>query len=166
MLINEISIRTQLRPGDIGYVIHLHGKLYAQEEGYGIGFESYVAAGFFEFWQQYDAEKDAVWICEHRNGIVGFLLLMHRQEATAQLRFFILLPGYRNIGIGKKLMGLFISFLKEKKYRFAYLWTASGLDAAAALYKKAGFVLTQEKESEQFGKKLVEQRYDLQVPSD
>src|SRR5690349_7641993 len=84
--LTDITIRTELRPGDIGYVIYMHGHLYKTEYNYGIEFETYVAAGLAEFYQQYDREKDRVWICEHKNKIVGFLLLMHRGDA-AQLRY-------------------------------------------------------------------------------
>ena len=37
--LDDISIRTELKPGDIGYVIYLHGDLYQREYGYGIQFE-------------------------------------------------------------------------------------------------------------------------------
>lgn len=161
---SDITIRHKLRPGDMGWIIHLHGTLYAAEQGYGVDFESYVAGAFHQFWKQYDPERDALWICEDQGRIVGFLLLMHHDPVTAQLRFFLLLPQYRNQGLGKKLMQLFLQFLQQKGYRHAFLWTAAGLEPAAALYRSAGFVLTEEKESEQFGKKLVEQRYDLHLP--
>ncbi|MEO5562295.1 MAG: GNAT family N-acetyltransferase [Chitinophagaceae bacterium] len=159
---NDISIRTELRPGDIGYVIYMHGHLYQKEYGYGIAFESYVAAGLHEFYQNYDAKKDRVWICEHKEKIVGFLLLMHRGEA-AQLRYFILDPAYRSLGLGKKLVTLYMAFLHECGYKTSYLWTTDELSAAASLYTRYGFTLTEEKESTIFGKLLKEQRYDLIV---
>jgi hypothetical protein len=56
--IEDIVIRTELRPGDIGYVTYLHGDLYKKEYGYGIAFEAYVAQGFYEFYSQYDPGKD------------------------------------------------------------------------------------------------------------
>ena len=89
--LDDIHIRTELKPGDIGYVIYMHGRLYKKEYNYGIGFETYVAAGLAEFYQQYDPPKDRVWICEYKNKMVGFLLSMHRGDA-AQLRYFILKP--------------------------------------------------------------------------
>ena len=39
--LDDISIRTELRPGDIGYVTYMHGTLYSEEYGYRIQFESY-----------------------------------------------------------------------------------------------------------------------------
>lgn len=34
--LSAIVIRTDLRPGDIGYIIYLHGRLYKEECDYGI----------------------------------------------------------------------------------------------------------------------------------
>lgn len=160
--LDEITIRTTLQPGDIGWVTYMHGHLYHKEYNYGISFEAYVAAGLAEFYQQYDGEKDRAWVCEHNKKIVGFLLLMHRDKA-AQLRYFILDPGYRGIGLGNKLMDMYMQHLKTHGFESSYLWTTNELPAAAHLYTKHGFTLTQEKESAAFGKALKEQRYDLIV---
>jgi len=160
--LNDIHIRTALQPGDIGYVVYLHGALYSKEYGYGTVFETYVATGLLEFYQQYDPAKDCVWVCEHENKMVGFILLMNRGE-VAQLRYFILAPEYRGIGLGKKLMDLYMAFLKQAGYTSSYLWTTSELPAAISLYKKHGFILTDEKPSNAFGKPVVEQRYELQL---
>ena len=159
--LKDITIRNHLRPGDIGYVIYLHGILYQEEYNYGIEFESYVAKGLHEFVGNYIPELDKVWICEHANKRIGFLLLMHREHGSAQLRFFILKPGYRGIGLGRKLINAFIECLKTKRYHHAFLWTTHEQEAAAYLYRKAGFTITEEKDSTAFGKPLIEQRYDL-----
>ncbi|MCG1034836.1 GNAT family N-acetyltransferase [Polaribacter sargassicola] len=161
MNINEIKIRTEIRPGDLGYVIYRHGKLYGDEYNYGISFETYVGLGLHEFYENYDTDKDRVWICEHDDKIIGFVLLMHRENNTAQLRYFYLEPEYRGIGLGKKLMELFMNFLKEKKYHSAYLWTTHELNTAASLYTKYGFEMTESKQSTAFEKPLNEVRYDL-----
>ena len=86
---------------------------------------------------------------------------MHRCEEVAQLRYFYLEPEHRGIGLGNKLMSLFMDFLKEKGYKSAYLWTTNEQTAAANLYQDYGFELTEEKESNAFGNLLVEQRFDL-----
>ena len=162
-ILQEITIRTQLTPGDIGYVIHRHGKLYSEEYGYGVSFEAYVGAGLYEFYKNYDPKLDRVWICEHDGKIVGFLLLMHRENNTAQLRYFYLEAGYRGIGLGRKLMDLYMDFLVSAGYTASYLWTTHELPAAAHLYTSYGFRLTEEKDSTAFGKALKEQRYELEV---
>src|SRR4030095_9807084 len=130
---------------------------------YGISFETYVGAGMYEFYKNYSPEMDRVWICEHSNRIVGFVLLMHRENNAAQLRYFYLEPEYRGIGLGKKLMQLYMDFLKERGYQSSYLFTTHELYSAASLYKRHGFKLTEEKESMAFGKPVREQRYDLQI---
>jgi peptidyl-dipeptidase Dcp len=161
--LNDIQIRTVLKPGDVGSITQLHGWLYGKEYGYGVAFETYVAQGLYEFYKNYDAQKDAVWICEHKDRIIGFLLLMHRENKVAQLRYFILLPEYRGLGLGKKLLDLFMEFLKEKNYSSAYLWTTNEQVEAASLYTKYGFVPVEEKPSTAFEKELTEQKYILHL---
>jgi GNAT superfamily N-acetyltransferase len=163
VLLDDVSIRTALQPGDIGCVICMHGVLYWKEYNYGIQFEAYVAKGLCEFYEKYDPKRSRVWVCEHKNKIIGFLLLMDRGE-SAQLRYFLIEPEYRGIGLGSRLMNLYIDFLHECGYRKSYLWTTHELTTAASLYKRSGFQLAEEKESTSFGKLLREQRYDLVLP--
>ena len=161
--LEQITIRTDLQPGDLGAVIHLHGSYYGRQHGFSISFESYVAQGLHEFYEHYDPHRDRFWICEHGQQIIGSLLLMHRPANAAQLRYFLVMPDYRGIGLGRKLMELFMRFLSDRGYRSAYLWTVNELPAAAALYRRFGFRLTEEKPSTAFGKPLREQRYDLAI---
>ena len=161
--LEDISIRTQLEPGDIGYVTYMHGTLYSREYNYGLQFESYVATGLCEFYEKYNPKRDRIWACEHENRMIGFLLLMDRGQA-AQLRYFLIEPEYRGLGLGAKLLNLYMDFLRECGYKRSYLWTTHELTTAAALYKRLGYKLTDEKESNSFGKPLTEQRYDLILP--
>ncbi|MGC4035044.1 MAG: GNAT family N-acetyltransferase [Chitinophagaceae bacterium] len=162
--VDDISIRTELQSGDIGHVVLLHGLLYSKEYGYGLSFESYVAGGLHEFYKNFDKEKDCVWVCEYNDEFVGFMLLMHRENNSAQLRYFIIKEEFHGIGLGKKLMDLFMVFMKEKKYSSAFLQTTSELPAAASLYKRYGFKLIDEFPSEVFGKPVIQQRYELIIP--
>jgi GNAT superfamily N-acetyltransferase len=161
--LTNISIRTELRPGDIGYITYMHGALYSREYSYGLQFESYVVKGLCEFYEKYNPERSRIWACEHKDRMIGFLLLMDRGNA-AQLRYFLIDPEYRGIGLGAKLMNLYMEFLRDCGYKESYLWTTHELYAAASLYKRLGFQLTEEKESTAFGKPLREQRYDLILP--
>lgn len=158
--LNDIHLRNDLLPGDLGYIAYLHGLLYARERGYGLNFEGYVFDGLGEFAHRYDPSKDRVWVCEHEGKIVGFLMGFNRVDSI-QLRYFIILPAYRGIGLGKKLMNEFVSFMKEKGITKAYLWTTNEQEEAIALYTRHGFRLTEEKPSNAFDKELVERRYDM-----
>ena len=161
--LEDINIRTDIRPGDLNHVARRHGIIYGDELNFATSFEDYVREGLDEFYQNYDPQKDRAWICEHQNTIVGFLVLMHRPDNTAQLRYFYLEKAYRGIGLGSKLMKLFMEFFKNRGYQAAYLLTVDELLAAASLYKKHGFKLTESKASIFFGKQLHEQRYDLDL---
>jgi N-acetylglutamate synthase-like GNAT family acetyltransferase len=158
-LLNDVVIRTTLQAGDIGYITYLHGKLYNQEYNFGVGFESYVAKGLAEFYDQYDVESNRFWICEHESKIIGCMALMNR-GTEAQLRYFLIVPAYRGIGLGKKLMSLFMDFLQRCNYRKSFLWTTDELRVAANLYESHGFKLTDQKETLGFGKPLIEHKYE------
>jgi peptidyl-dipeptidase Dcp len=162
--LDDIEIRTSLIPGDMGTVIGWHGRLYAQEYGYGLGFESYVAAGLHEFVSEYDPRRDQVWICEHHGQFLGSLFLQHREHNSAQLRYFLIKPDYRGIGLGNFLMQRYMELLHMRHYASSFLWTTHQLQAAARLYRKHGFVLTAEKESTAFGPRVREQKYQLMLP--
>ena len=159
----NIHIRTILVPGDLGYIMHIHGKLYAEEYQYGIAFETYVGLGLHEFYKNYDDTLDRVWIAIHDESIIGCIFLQHRENNTAQLRYLLVEPPYRGIGLGNKLMELYMDFLFERGYSSSYLWTTHELRSAAVLYGKFGFKLIEEKESTAFGKPLKEQRYELRL---
>ena len=160
--LNDITIRIELKPGDIGYIIYLHGILYSKEFGHGVAFESYVAKGLHEFYKNYNPKRERVWICEHENKIIGSLLLQDKGD-SAQLRDYVIRPEFRGIGLGKKLMGLYVDFMKECSYKHSFLWTTNELKTASHLYKMFGFKLAEEKETTTFGKLVTEQRYDLNL---
>lgn len=168
--LNDISIRTELRPGDIGGILSMHGRLYYKEYGYTGPFEYYVAQSLAEFVRLYNPGRNRIWVCEHqRSGpvdnerMIGTLVLLDRGEA-AQLRYFLLESQYRGLGLGTKLMDSFMEFLRSCGYRSSYLWTTEQQVTAAKLYKRYGYQLTEEKPSMAFGIPLTEQRYDLTLP--
>ena len=161
IILENISIRTGLNPGDIGFVNYLHGYLIAKE--FGLFCDTYIAEGLIEFYNNYDKNLDKVWICEYERKIIGSIFLMHRDNLTAQLRYFILEPEFRGIGLGSKLMNLYMEFFHHCRYKKSYLWTINEFVNATNLYKKTGFKLTEEKESDRFGKRTIEQRYDLLI---
>lgn len=156
--LDDIVIRTDLRAKDIGRVIQLHGSLYQQEQGYGMAFESYVSAGLYEFLRHYDPARSRFWLCEHAGALVGCLCLMDRGE-SAQLRYFLIHPRYRGLGLGRHLLDEFLAFMQARGYTSAYLWTTHELSAAAHLYAAFGFQIAEEKTTNAFGKTVVEQKY-------
>ncbi|NLR77864.1 bifunctional helix-turn-helix transcriptional regulator/GNAT family N-acetyltransferase [Chitinophaga eiseniae] len=160
---SDIHIRYNLLPGDVGYLIYLHGHLYARECGYNLEFESYVCKTFYEFLPTYNPAKDRMFIATANNQMVGAVAILGSSRHLAQLRWFLIHPDYRGKGLGKRLLQEALDFCREKDYQKVYLMTTSMQEAAISLYKKAGFRKTGEKHLQLWGQQLYEQRYDMDL---
>ena len=155
------KIRTTIDPGDIGYVIHLHGTLYAREFGLDHTFEADVARGLGEFAKGYDSSKDLFAVAEIDGRIVGSIVIAAESNELAKLRYFLVHPDARGQGFGRRLMQQALDFCRERGFRTVWLWTISELKTAAHLYREYGFKVTEEKTHEIWGTIRTEQRYDL-----
>lgn len=161
---NFYSIRSH-RPGDIGFVLHRHGVLYAQEYGFNVEFDGYVAKGLAKFVENYNPGKDHMWIAEISGTIIGSVAIVQWEEEIAQLRWLVVEPTERGNGVGKKLLNEAVLFAKQNGYKKIILWTIDFLNAARKLYSNAGFELIEIKESKVWGKAIVEERWELLVSS-
>ena len=155
------KIRRHIKPGDIGYLTYLHGILYAKEYGYDQTFEAYVAGGLAEFVQSFSPAKDRIWLAETNGRIIGSIVIVGHSKLDAQLRWFLVHPDYRGLGIGKELLKEALQFCKEHKYRTIFLWTTNELAEATHLYTQFGFTRTEAKTHRIWGKRVTEERYDL-----
>lgn len=160
--IEDITIRTEIYPGDIGYITYLHAWIYEQEYGFPITFEGYVAETLYQFINDYNPDKERLWCAQHNGNIVGCIGIVDRGE-RAQLRWFLIDPHYRNQGLGKKLLQEALSFAKEKKYKSIYLLTCSDLDTAISMYKKMGFVKTAEESHRLWQEDLTELTFERKL---
>lgn len=158
-----VVIRADLRPGDVGQLIYLHGWLYEKECGYNHIFEGYVYKTFYDFYQNYNSKKDRVWIAETEDKIVGAIAIVGHSETRAQLRWFILHPNYRGIGLGSKLLSGAIEYCRNKRFKEVFLETTKEQQTAVTMYKKAGFKLVKEFDNNAWGKTLTEQMYELTI---
>jgi N-acetylglutamate synthase-like GNAT family acetyltransferase len=158
-----VSVRHDLRPGDLGRVIAQHGVLYAQEYGLNIGFEAYVAETMAEFGKLARPGLDRLWLAERGGELVGSIAILGREaQGVAQLRWFLVHPDARGTGLGRQLVAESLAFCRGAGYRSVYLWTVNGLDAAAHLYRSAGFQKTETRPPVHlWGAELSEERYDL-----
>lgn len=158
-----MPIRTDIRPGDIGRVVELHGELYAREHGLDHTFEGYVAAGLGEFAAGFDEGKDRLWLAEEDGRLVGSVAIAGRMDGTAQLRWFLVRPEARGSGLGGRLLHEAVDFCRGCGFRSVFLWTISELKAAAHLYRRAGFTLTERTTHDIWGATRTEERYDLEL---
>jgi DNA-binding MarR family transcriptional regulator/N-acetylglutamate synthase-like GNAT family acetyltransferase len=149
------------QPGDIGWIIHRHGVLYAEEYGLDATFEALVAriaAGFIE---NFDARRERCWIAERDGEIVGSVLLVRDSEEIAKLRLLYVEPKTRGLGIGGRLVRECIGFARRAGYRKLTLWTNDVLVSARRIYESVGFRLVREEPHHSFGRDLVGQYWEL-----
>ncbi len=155
-----IKIRNDLKPGDVGYITYLHGTLYAEEYGWDYTFEAYVAVPLGEFAKSHN-ERERIWIVEKDGITAGSIAILETSDRIAKLRWFLLHPSLRGLGIGRILMNEAISFCKDSNYSQVFLETVAALTVAGKLYRSTGFQLTEENTHEMWGAVVTEQRYDL-----
>ena len=134
----SIVIRTELKPGDLGSVVHMHGVIYAREYGFDHTFEAYVAAPLAAFVQS-ASSNERIWLADRDGSLVGCVAIVEHTPAVAQLRWFLIDPDCRGLGLGKRLLSDAVDFCRQCGYQSVVLWTVSGLPAAAHLYHAAGF---------------------------
>jgi N-acetylglutamate synthase-like GNAT family acetyltransferase len=157
------QIRSNLRPGDIGCLIYLHGILYAKEYGWDCTFEGYVAESLTKSIPSLDDSTARLWIAEINGKIIGSIGIVPDSNSEAQLRWFLVHPDQRGRGLGRELLKRALQFSLERGFKSVFLWTVSGLKIATHLYQVAGFRKTEEKTHQIWGKTITEERYQLSL---
>ena len=161
---NDLTLSGYI-PGAIGRIAELHATYYAAHWEFGMYFESKVAIELSEFLRRFNEDQDGFWVASVGGKIVGSITVdgIHRYSHGAHLRWFIMSPEVQGKGIGNVLLGEAVDFCRNKKFEKIYLWTFEGLEAAGHLYRKWGFNLLEQFEGEQWGKPVVEQRFELSL---
>jgi DNA-binding MarR family transcriptional regulator/GNAT superfamily N-acetyltransferase len=156
----EVALRSH-RPGDMGWVIHAHGRLYYEEYGWDERFEALVAQIAADFVKNFDAKRERCWIAEMDGEPVGSVFLVRESKTIAKLRLLIVEPRARGRGLGRRLVEECIAFARAEGYRKLVLWTQSNLAAARHIYKTAGFKLAKRQRHREFGVALVGEYWEL-----
>ena len=121
---DNISVRDELRPGDLGRIVALHGKCYEALPGFGLAFEAYVARTVAEYILDSGA-KGRIWIAENDDQIVGCTAIVLREENRGQLRWVLVDQSMRGIGLGRRLVNTAIQYCRDNGCKKVFLETLS-----------------------------------------
>ena len=157
-----VTLRSH-RPGDMGWVIAAHGRIYATEFGWDHTFEAMVADIAAAFLRDFDPEREHCWMAEIDGVPVGSVTIVSKSRAEAQLRLLIIDPSARGLRLGERMVDECIRFARSKGYGKLVLWTNDNLHAARRIYQKAGFRLVEEEPHHSFGVDLVGQNWELEL---
>jgi ribosomal protein S18 acetylase RimI-like enzyme len=151
----------QHQPGDLGWIVDRHGALYRREYGLDERFEALVAQVAADFLARHDPRRERCWIAERDGERVGSVMLVAQSKRVAKLRFLLVEPSARGLGLGGRLVDECVRFARQAGYRSITLWTMSALHAARRIYQAAGFQLTQEAANDLFPSGQLGQTWDL-----
>ena len=151
------------RPGDMGWVIHAHGRLYFEEYGWDERFEALVAGIAADFVKNFDIERERCWIAEMNGEPVGSVFVVKQSRTVAKLRLLIVEPKARGRGLGKRLVEECIAFARARGYRKLVLWTQSDLAAARKIYARTGFQRVKQQPHREFGVRLLGEYWELEL---
>jgi DNA-binding MarR family transcriptional regulator/ribosomal protein S18 acetylase RimI-like enzyme len=155
-----------LRPhqvGDMGWIAHRQGLLYAQEYRWDERYEALAAKIAAKFIEHFDSRRERCWIAERHGEIVGSVFLVKQSRTIAKLRLLYVEPSARGLGIGQRLVSECVRFARQAGYKKITLWTQSNLRAARHIYKSQGFRLGVKKRHHSFGHNLVAETWNLKL---
>lgn len=151
-------------PGAIGAIAELHARHYAETHGLGLVFEAKVARAMADLLLTFDPARDFFRTVRCGERLVGSIAIDGSHSAgAAQLRCFILAPEVRGRGLGRQLLDEALGFCRQRGFSRVFLWTLAGLEPAGRLYRKAGFTLAEELVGDQWGRRIPEQRLELEL---
>ena len=161
-MLPQVRLRRH-RPGDLGWVVQRHGELYWDEYGYDERFEALVAGIAARFVETFDRRRERCWIAARGGERLGAVFLVKQSPRVAKLRLLIVEPAARGMGLGGRLVRACVGFARAAGYGKVVLWTQSELEAARAIYEKAGFIKVRSEAHHSFGKRLVGEYWQLDL---
>ena len=158
----DVTIDSELRAGDLGRIVAQHGRVYRAEHGFDERFEAYVAAGLAQAVLSREPPGARFWIVRREDEFLGSAAVCPAGRGTGQFRWFPLEPALRGMGLGRRLLDAALEHCADVGFERVFLWTVTGLDASATLYRRAGFAETERRPlAAPWGVPVTEVRWEL-----
>ena len=135
---SDITTRHDLRVGDLGRIIALHGEVYAPLPGFGLTFEAFVARTIAEYYLDAGG-TGRIWLAEQDGRLVGCTALVLRDGGVGQLRWVLVDQSARGLGLGKDLVNRALDYARDSACSTVFLETTDGLPESQRLYETLGF---------------------------
>jgi GNAT superfamily N-acetyltransferase len=156
----DITIRTNPSAVDLQAIVRLHQEVYGAEYGFDDSFAAHVEEPVAQLLTAGDP-RERLWIAEEGGRLVGCIAVVEDDAETARIRWFLVAPEARNVGLGSDLLEQAVDFCRGHFYRRVSLWTVSLLTGVARLYRTAGSTKREEAAGDTWGADTVHERYEL-----
>ena len=152
-------------PGDYGWIVQIHGELYAREYGWQAPFEALVARVVADYVDKFDPAFERCWIAERHGEKIGCVFLQkdREREGVAKLRMLLVHPSARGLGVGRRLVNEVTRFAGDTGYHTLSLWTHVELTAARKIYADVGYTKIREEIHDTFGKPLTSETWEMKL---
>jgi GNAT superfamily N-acetyltransferase len=158
-----IEMDHAFRPGDLGRLIEIHGLQNFKDYGFDEKHEAYCARIAVDFILDRDPKRSRAWLARKDGKVVGSVFICERESNAAQLRLLFVDDSARGVGLGRWLVQDAVHYCREAGFGSIFLWTVRGLDRARSVYESLGFRITEEVEQEDWGRKSLEVRYEVDL---
>lgn len=151
------------RPGDLGWVISLHGEVYTDEFQFDADFELDIAKKIIALHENSDPFLK-LWIAEVNSIRAGSIAVSRLTSETAFINFLLVLPAFRGQGIARILMHQVIDHSRVHGIARLRLETYSCLKEAREFYTKIGFDRVETKKcTEKYGHCFDQEFWETQL---
>jgi GNAT superfamily N-acetyltransferase len=157
----KIVIRPLGQPGDLGWVVMVHGEVYATEFSCDMSLEVMVAQDVAGYATRH-SPREGAWVAEVDQRRAGCVFCFMGDESTAHLRFLLVEPRARNEHVGGRLVDECLDFARRVGYARMQLSTDDPV-VAARLYRSRGFTFVEDKPHHKFGVDLTDYFYELDL---
>lgn len=152
-----------LQPGDLEWMISMHGLIYAREFNFNAEFEVGIAKNAARISESNDP-FNCIWIKEVDGERAGSIAVSKMDDGAAFINFVLVLDEYRGRGIALELMRHLIAHVNDAGIDTIRLETYTCLKHARVMYKNLGFsIASREENCVRFGLTLNQEYWELRL---